>query len=652
MKRSLAVLLVCVGSSAWAQNAIAPVPIDAFVEEQKYTQPRLSPDGKHLAVNVRIQRGERSVPTMTIYALPDLKVVKTFVLPGFEIPVDFAWIKNDRLVIEKGTEVGYREKPRATGEVVAANMDGSEIEYLYGFNGSTQSKRASRYHNDWGYGIISHIPKSMDGTIQLTSNEWRVDRTQLYEINTFSVFRKILADIPMRELTFVHQTDGVARFASTWNDDNERILLRKDDQSGTWNRMDQASMDIRLTPLLFNADNSAFWAGFSQDGAPHGLLSEDVKTGQRTILAQDKMSSVDKIEYTASPHQPFAYTVAMGIPKARYIDEAHPDAQLHKSLSAAFPEAYVHFINFTQDGQKLLFSVRSDRDPGSYYIFDRSTGKADLLLTNMPGIPIERMAERRAIKFKARDGLELGGFMTVPNNPEGRQLPLVLLPHGGPIGVSDNWFFDDHAQFLASRGFAVLQVNYRGSAGRGFRFRDAGAQEYGGKMIDDLIDSLKWGSQHPEIDPKRICIYGASYGAYAAMLVSAREPSLVKCAVGYAGLYDLVSIYAMDDVKSEKQASNWLKKNMGSDKSKLAAESPVNLADKIKLPVFLAHGTKDERTELDQAEKMRDALIKSGNPPEWMLVKNEGHGFYDAEHRREFYTRLEAFLKKHLVPAQ
>lgn len=649
MKRLIPFLLLATSAFASAQKSEQLVPIDAFVEEQKYSMPRLSPDGKHLAVNVRIQRRDRIVPTMTIYTLPELKVVNTFVLPGYEVPVNFRWIKNDRLVIEKGIELGYREKPTATGEVVAANMDGSDIEYLYGYNGSTQSKRASRYRDDLGYGIISHIPASMDGTIQLTSNEWKVNRTQLYEINTLSVYRKTIADIPMRRLRFVHQADGVPRFAMGWNQENDLILLRKDDSSGAWNSVDKNSLDMLLNPFAFTTDNSAFFAEFSKDGGPFGLLREDTKTGQRTVLAQDKLSSIATIEYSAWPPKPFAYTLEMGVPKAHYLDESLPDAQLHKSLSASFPDAYVHFINFSRDGQKLLFSVRSDRDPGSYYIFDKVAGKADMLLTNMPGIIPEQMAERRAIKFKARDGLEIGAYLTMPNNPDGQKLPLVLLPHGGPIGINDDWFFDVDAQFLASRGYAVLQVNFRGSSGRGPNFKDAGAKEYGGKMIDDLVDSLKWAHQHPEIDPQRSCVFGASYGAYAAMMVSAREPSMVKCAVGYAGLYDLLSLYKREDIKNEKQSTNWLNSMMGSDEKKLAADSPVNLTGKIKAPIFLVHGTKDETTELDQAEKMRDALIKSGNTPEWMLVKNEGHGFYDSEHRREFYLRLEAFLKKHLA---
>jgi dipeptidyl aminopeptidase/acylaminoacyl peptidase len=167
-------------------------------------------------------------------------------------------------------------------------------------------------------------------------------------------------------------------------------------------------------------------------------------------------------------------------------------------------------------------------------------------------------------------------------------------------------------------------------------------------MMDDLIDGVKWANNHPEIDKDRVCVFGISFGGYAALMAPIRAPGMFKCAVGYSGRYDLASRLKREDISSDKQATNFVVESMGNDPLALAQQSPTSQAEKIKIPVFLAHGTKDETTQLDQAEKMRDALIKVGNSPEWMLAKNEGHGFYDSEHRRDFYTRLETFLKKHL----
>jgi dipeptidyl aminopeptidase/acylaminoacyl peptidase len=317
-------------------------------------------------------------------------------------------------------------------------------------------------------------------------------------------------------------------------------------------------------------------------------------------------------------------------------------------LSAQFPDAYVHFLNFTDDGQKLMFGVSSDRDPGSFYLFDKATGKADLLFSNMPLIDPELMAERHPVAFAARDGLTVTGFLTLPKNSDKKKLPLVLLPHGGPFGVDDDWFFDSDAQFLASRGYAVLQVNFRGSSGRGHNFKVAGYREWGGKIMDDLIDGVKWANARGDIDPARVCAYGGSFGGYAALMLPIREPAMFKCSVGYSGLYDLATKYNDEGIKGDTANTNWYIKTMGKDPATLAAISPSHLAGQIKVPVLLIHGGKDKITNLKQAESMRDALIKAGHPPEWLLTDKEGHGFYDSEHRKEVYQRLEAFLGKHI----
>ena len=293
--------------------------------------------------------------------------------------------------------------------------------------------------------------------------------------------------------------------------------------------------------------------------------------------------------------------------------------------------------------------MSSDRDPGSYYLYDKKTGSADVLFANMEKIDPRQMAERRPFVFTARDGLKVTGYLTVPSGADKAKVPLVVLPHGGPIGIHDTWFFDTDAQFLASRGYAVLQVNFRGSGGRGTGFEEAGYKQWGLKMMDDLIDGVKWANNLPEIDASRVCAFGASFGGYAAMMLPARAPSMFKCAVGYSGRYYLPSKYTQDSIVGDKQGKKYLVKTMGDDPALLHQQSPVMLADYIKVPVMLVHGGNDKVTELHQAEMMRNALIKAGRPPEWILEKDEGHGFYDAKRQQAFYERLEAFLAKHLA---
>jgi dipeptidyl aminopeptidase/acylaminoacyl peptidase len=227
---------------------------------------------------------------------------------------------------------------------------------------------------------------------------------------------------------------------------------------------------------------------------------------------------------------------------------------------------------------------------------------------------------------------------------------MVVMPHGGPHGYYDSWLFDVDAQFLASRGYAVLQVNFRGSEGRGVSFKEAGFREWGGKIQDDLIDGVKWAIEQGEVDGKRVCAYGASFGGYAALMLAAREPSMFRCAVGYAGVYDLNLLLTADDAITEKRTLNIIKRYVGDDKAELDRFSPAKLASRITAPVLLVHGGKDKQAPVEHAEAMRAALTAAGRPPEWLLAPNESHGFYDTKNRTEFYQRLEAFLAKNLAP--
>lgn len=628
--------------------AAAPVPIDAFVGKQTYSQARLAPDGRHLAMSVRIQRGDRTVPTMTILSLPDLKIVSTIILPRFELPANFTWITNRRLVVEKGIELGVREAPARTGEVVAVDLDGTHQEYLFGHDAFAQSRQGTRYDDDRGYGTLAGIPWPRNGHVMVSAYLWNAERTMLYDINSNNAIRALAASIPESGLRFVTDDAGKPHFALGGDADGKSVLFRRD-QDGNWQRQPNEG-GSSLVPFGFTADARAYYAWRSEQGGPYALMREDLRSDVRDVLMSDHLSNVDMVEYGAHPATPFAATLATGRPRAHYLTPDSPDAALHKTLSALFPEAYVHFVNFTDDGQKLLFSVHSDRDPGSYYLYDRASGKADLLLTNMPDINPDDMAERQPVRFHARDGLVLTGYLTMPHQPGQPPMPLVVMPHGGPFGVADDWFFDTDAQFLASRGYAVLQLNFRGSGGRGPRFQSLGHRDWGGKPIDDLIDGVRWAARQPGIDARRVCSYGWSYGGYAALMLPIRAPELFRCAVGAAGVYDLAELHNEDNVRTRAKSRAYLRRTLGADTAALDAASPAKLAPRLTVPVLLVHGTKDEVVSIGQSRRMREAMQKAGQTPAWMEVENEGHGFYDSAHQKQFYERLESFLRQHLGP--
>ena len=649
MNRTFLLLFALPTLTAVAETPVAPVPIQSFVKQEQYAQPRISPDGKHLAVTVRVPIGKREVPTMTFYSLPDLKIESVVRLPVYQVPLDYYWVSDTRLVVRKGREEGSREAPSSYGEVLAMEYDGKKQEYLYGYERFANAPRNSGFADDYGSANISDVPTSRNGRVFLSSNLWNTDFSELLDVDAARGSRRTVARVPYPHFTFSVQNDGKPRFASGANDDAVFTLLRREGDTAAWNRVPPAKTGARLLPFAFSADDREFMAWHSQDGEPDKLVREDLATGARRVVAADRDGSIASPMFGTSRDLPIATFTTVGIPQVRYLEaETNPDVALHRQIAAQFPGNTVRFIDVTQDGGKLLFIVQSDRDPGTYYLFDRKTGQADMLFAAMDTLEPDAMAERRPVSFKARDGLPLHGYLTLPRQPAAGKLPLVLIPHGGPHGSYDSWYFDTDAQFLANRGYAVLQVNFRGSAGRGESFREAGYRQWHGKIMDDLVDGVRWATGQANIDGNRMCVFGASFGGYAALTLASREPALFKCAIGYAGVYDLKLFFQEDAAKRSKRTRSFYKHYVGDDIKELDRISPALHADTIKAPVLLIHGGKDTIAPKEHALRMRDALTKAGQPPEWYYVDYEWHGFYDTENQVEVYRRLESFLAKHI----
>ena len=259
------------------------------------------------------------------------------------------------------------------------------------------------------------------------------------------------------------------------------------------------------------------------------------------------------------------------------------------------------------------------------------------------------MAATKPISFKARDGLTIHGYLTLPENQEAKNLPLVVMPHGGPHGPRDWWGFDPDAQLLANRGMAVLKVNFRGSGGYGRSFEHAGHKKWGAEIQYDIIDATKYVVAQGFADPNNICIMGASFGGYSALQSSIIEPDLFKCAIGVVGVYDLPLMFKEGDIAGRERGQRYLKQVLGEDQQQLKAYSPVFNIDKLKAPVLVVHGGDDQRAPIEQAESLISSLKQANHPYEYMLLENEGHGFYKPKHRTEYYKRVLAFLQQHLT---
>ena len=635
-------------AAAPASATIAPgalLPVSAFASRSLVSNPRLSPDGQYLSVRTDSPSGD--MHALAIYRLSDMKVVSLLRLPIYEVPVNTVWVSPDWLVVELGKEFGSLDKPLATGEVISSNIDGKRQHYLYGYK--PVGRRVATGQDDEGFGSIVGLPPKANGSFYLSEAPWsNENRSLVYNVSAEHDTRDLVADMNVANMNFLIDPAGKAAFAFGDNSDFEYVAYRQVD--GQWKPLDAQQVGQRFAPFDYAPDGQDIYAWWSKDGGPLELIEENQNGSDRKILAQDSFANIGDLQWTAPPRQPFAAITESGIPKPIFIKANLPAAQIYQALAKSFPGEFVDFINFSKDGGKLLFFVSSDRDPGAYYLFDVKTRNATKLLGVEQWIKPADMAERRPIRFKASDGVELDGFLTIPPHRDLTNLPMVLVPHGGPHGVQDTWFYDDDAQFLASRGYLVLQVNYRGSDGRGPDFEQSGYLKWGTRIQQDLIDGVKWAVSQHYADPNRLCVYGGSFGGYSALMSVIRAPHLFKCAIGYAGIYDLKMMYKKGDIGSSQFGRSYLSTVIGKNDADLDANSPDKLADKIDVPVFLAHGKEDKRAPFAQAEAMRDTLEAAHKTCEWMAVPKEGHGFYTEADRADFLTRMQAFLEKYIGP--
>ncbi len=336
-----------------------------------------------------------------------------------------------------------------------------------------------------------------------------------------------------------------------------------------------------------------------------------------------------------------------------WFDESF--AKIQRSLDVTFPEALVSIARASEDNSRLLIRTFSDRDAGTYFLYDQKRRGVEKLADLKPNLRPGQLARMHPFEYRARDGLVIHGYLTLPVGRDLKNLPLIVHPHGGPYGPRDLWGFNSEVQFYANRGFAVLQMNFRGSGGYGDWFERAGYKKWGLEMQDDITDAVKWAIAQGIADPKRVVISGASYGGYATMAGLVYTPELYCAGINYVGVTDMMMLVDSPGLGSTDQHNRewWYRTRIGDpfkDKERLRATSPLNFAARVQVPLLMAYGENDPRVEIAHGAKLVHALKSAGRVEGrdfWFITeKYEGHGFQREEKRIEFYQKVDAFLKK------
>lgn len=403
--------------------------------------------------------------------------------------------------------------------------------------------------------------------------------------------------------------------------------------------------------LFFAADNETLYLFSRERSDTRTLYSFNVRTRQLSApIFQAPAGEITRVLTSWDRSKLYGVLYEADKPRLEYFDAGR--RQLQKAIDASLPDTFNLIVSSSADEQILLILSSSDRDPGTYYVFDRPHGRISPVGKVKSAIKPEQMRPMVPVAFTARDGLVINGYLTRPAGSTDQRVPLIIHPHGGPYGIRDSWGFDPSVQFLANRGYAVLQVNYRGSGGYGSRFEEAGYQEWGGKMQDDLTDAVKWAVDQGIADPARVAIYGASYGGYAALAGLVFSPELYCCGANYLGPSDLGLLVGLGKGRSRSESNQaFFSLMIGDNRQVLAARSPVNHIERLRAPLFNAYGYNDSRVDFRHWTRLEEKLKREKKAYEILVEDNEGHGFQNEKNRMAFYRRLESFFARYLAPA-
>lgn len=650
---ALCVLFLSVGAAV-ADTAPPSIPIADFVKRAEVQSLKISPTGKYLAMTVPLEDGRVG---LFVVDRETIKPSASIIAPGNNIIDEFWWANNDRVIATVAQKFGGLDEPQSTGELFAIDADGKNAKQIFGYRSvGEQVGSRIRKGGDQRYATARPVRQTPtdDKRILIAVYEWKQGEPPVPTLELLDIYTgksTIVGKGPAPAATLILDNDNQARAAKADGKDNNLLFYVRAGKGAEWSVFnDSAVSGVVMSPLMFAPDNKQIYVEISEDDdGPDGLYRIDLETRQKTLVYRGK-ADPGALLVNAGGKDPYAVLTHEGKTGVHVFDTGAPEGRITRALAGSFPGQTAFFTSFTRDGRYGLVSVSSDVNPGDFYLFDLEQKKADYLVSRRRWIEPEQMAEMRPVSFKARDGVVINGYLTVPKGSNGKQLPLVVNPHGGPHGVFDVWGYSTEVQLLANRGYAVLQVNFRGSGGYGHAFMASGYRQWGTKMQDDVTDATKWAIAEGYADPKRICLYGASYGGYAALMGAIREPDLYRCTIGYVGVYDLAMMHDRGDIPETLYGRNYLKLAVGDNREDMRQRSPVANVDKLKAAVMIVHGGRDERVPIAQAQALRKALDARGYSYEWLVKDNEGHGFYLAENQEELYTKLLAFLDRNIGP--
>ena len=488
-----------------------------------------------------------------------------------------------------------------------------------------------------------------DTDVIIAMNKRNKEIFDCYRLNTATGEMKMIAENPGKITNWVTDHEGRIRVAGETDGVNTSLLYRASEKD-KFKTILTTNFKESFNPLFFTFDNQNLYAASNLGRDKVAIVKFDLPSAKEVeILFEHPDVDVENMEY--SKHRKVLTTInyVTEKPERKHLDQ--DTEELYAKLEKQLPgyDVYVTFANKPED--VMIVRTISDRTLGAYYLYEKATDKLTKLADRNPWLKEEELCEMKPVTYTSRDGLTIHGYLTLPKGKENKKnLPVVVNPHGGPW-ARDVWSFNPEIQFLANRGYAVFQMNFRGSTGYGKQFWMTSFKQWGKTMQDDITDGVQWLIDQGIADPKKIAIYGGSYGGYATLAGVTFTPDLYACGVDYVGVSNMFTF--MQTIPPYwKPYLDMFHEMVGDPKADSAlmhSASPVFFADNIKVPLLVAQGKNDPRVNINESNQIVEAVKSKGIDVEYIVKDNEGHGFANEENRFEFYEAMEKFLGKHLL---
>lgn len=624
----LAILIVFTVSCGSGKPVIPvePIPMEDFFRNSERNAYQISPDGKYFSylapyenrLNIFVQEvGKDSSVRITSETERDI--------------AGYFWANNKRVLYLKDT--GGDENYHLFG----VDADGSNTVILAAFIGVRTD-------------IIDELP-DIPTEVIIGMNRRAPEVFDPYRLNIETGKLTLLAENPGNIQDWILDHDGKLRAAITI-DGTDAGLLYRGHEGEPFRTVLTTNFREELTPQFFTFDNKYLYV-ISNIGRDKGVLVKlDPATGKEMeVLFEHPKYDLERATYSHKDKKLLTAIWTGHRQMERHYFDPHFKSIIEKLQSRLVGYEY-GLTSETKDESRMIIRTYSDKSLGSYYLYDVATDQLTKLADVSPWLDENKLADMNCVTYTSRDGLPIEAYLTLPKGytmETAKDLPVVINPHGGPW-ARDTWGFNPEVQFLANRGYAVFQMNFRGSTGFGRKFWELSFKQWGKTMQDDITDGVQWLVKQGVADPKRVAIYGASYGGYATLAGLTFTPDLYACGIDYVGVSNMFTF--MNTIPPYwKPLLDMMYEMVGNpkaDSTLLAEVSPVLHIDRIKAPLFIAQGANDPRVNKDESDQMVEALKKRGVDVQYMVKDNEGHGFANEENRFDFYRAMETFLKEHM----